>query len=90
NCQASNKRKSLMRKHGAFSFICCLSVSYALSRTNPSGTDLHSAKCCPKGDGQEARHTTARHYKEPQSKGWGSLLFEKRKPKKNRRWKSSG
>ncbi|MDX6842882.1 hypothetical protein, partial [Hafnia paralvei] len=66
------------------------SVSYALSRTNPSGTDLHSAKCCPKGVGQEARHTTARHYKEPQSKGWGSLLFEKRKPKKNRRWKSSG
>ncbi|WP_302789797.1 hypothetical protein, partial [Hafnia paralvei] len=39
-CQALNKRKGLMRKHGAFLFICCLSVSYALSRTNPSGTDF--------------------------------------------------
>jgi hypothetical protein len=32
NCQALNKRKSLMRKHGAFLFICCLS--------NPSRTDF--------------------------------------------------
>ncbi|EPM0026074.1 hypothetical protein PU088_004483, partial [Citrobacter farmeri] len=55
------KRKA-QSKDWAFCFICCLSVSdYSESRTKSSGTILHSTECCPEGDGQEARHTTARH-----------------------------
>ncbi|OUQ91569.1 hypothetical protein B5M10_25040 [Pluralibacter gergoviae] len=40
NCQASNKRESLMRKHGAFSFVCCLSVSALPEQDKFAGSEF--------------------------------------------------
>ncbi|WP_230847497.1 hypothetical protein, partial [Pluralibacter gergoviae] len=46
NCQASNKRESLMRKHGAFSFVRCLPVSALREQDKFAGSEFALRYCC--------------------------------------------
>ncbi len=61
NCRASNKAKGSVERLGLLFYLLFVGERLFESRTKSSGTILHSTECCPEGDGQEARHTTARH-----------------------------